>query len=294
MTILGIQYASNLFVSKCSSWKQAQKLLKVGASKHLALLGNIGQPSSPKTKEFIRWCSEHWENVYCVPGPLELTQTRSLYGLFSKIPNNVYLLDQQILEVNPYFTLAGCPLWSAHAKLFKMFTNWNESERALMAFKEPREIEFFHKEDLEFLSQTIVNLETQTPYKNIVFLTHHLPSRELIVPSSTLQIPRQIILQDGDIQKFFEYPKLAGSLSGASFQSVSGFIGSHRSFCGVNPAFQNDNLVPNPTYRPDMVAYFQHTKPPVKSKTNPSNFLASLKMYLPKPVLAIGDENPIL
>ena len=289
MTILGIQYASNLFVSKCNSWKQAQKLLKVGASKHLALLGNIGQPNSSKTKDFIRWCSDNWENVYCVPGPLELRQANSLYGLFSKIPVNVHLLDQQVLEVNSHFTLAGCPLWSAHAKVLKKQTKWNESERALMAFKDPKEIEFFHNEDLEFLSQAIVNLETHAPYKNMIFLTHHLPSQELISSNSFMDISRQIILYDGAIERFFEFQKLAGCLSGANSNSVTGFLGPHRTYCGVNPAFKNDNLVPNPSYRPDAVAYFQHKKPPTKSQNNPSNFLASLKMYLPQPVLAIAD-----
>ena len=281
MPVFRIQYASSLYVHLHHSWKQAQKLLKPGAAKHLALLGNIGAPESKKTKDFIRWCADNWEQVYCVPGAVELKDFYTLNGLYERIPKNVHLLDQFTVQVNSHFMIAGCPLWTAHGKLISEFANWNEREQALMAFKTPKELRYYHEEDKQFLEESLKTAEAQLPYKNLVFLTHQLPSSELLPSTQGSENTRKRLLYSGDIRALLQNTRVSGCLSGAGETTVSGFLGN-KAYCGVNPAFKSQDLVPNARYRPDMVASFQHrsTLPKIPGLVN--KFLS-----LPRPLVVV-------
>jgi hypothetical protein len=65
--ILKIQYASNLFLANCKNPAAAVK----PAAPYLALLGNIGGPYCPQTKDFFQWAETVFQRIYWIPGALE-------------------------------------------------------------------------------------------------------------------------------------------------------------------------------------------------------------------------------
>jgi hypothetical protein len=286
---LRIQYASNLFVHKNESWKQAQYTLKVGAAENLALLGNIGTPQNQKTKDFLRWCSDNWKSVYCVPGPIELQDKDRLNGLHT-LPSNVHLLDQNEVEVSDGFHIIGVPIWSAYAKEIGQISSWNEREQYLMANKSPGQIRYWHEEDVEFLAERLrYHSASFGALRKLILLTHHLPS-SYFLKSPTNE--RDVYLFDGNIAHLFTN-NTAGCLSGAGGFSTSGFLGSSKTFCGVNAAFTGPDMVPNPLYRREMIASFDSSIPP-SFECKPA--VVNWSAYLPKPELGIAtsNANPIL
>jgi len=286
---LRIQYASNLFVHKNDSWKQAQAKVKVGAADHLALLGNIGIPQNYKTQDFVRWCADNWKEVYCVPGAVELQYNDRLNGLYN-LPKNVYLLDQTEIELPSGFHLIGAPLWSAWAKNIGHITNWSESERYMMANKSPGQIRYWHEEDIEFLADRLrYHTASYGSLRRIILLTHHVPN-SLFLKSSFCK--RDLFLYDGNMSHLFT-SNTVGCLSGAGGMSITGFIGNQKTFCGVNAAYTGPDMVPNPMYRPDMTASFSGEVP---TEAEYKASFVNWSKYLPKPELGIAAENanPIL
>lgn len=287
--VLRIQYASNLFVHKNESLKQGQSALKVGAAENLALLGNIGHPQNQKTKDFLRWCSDNWKAVYCVPGPVELQDKDRLNGLHT-LPSNVHLLDQTELELSDGFHLIGVPIWSAYAKEIGQISSWSEKEQYLMANKSPGQIRYWHEEDIEFLAGRLrYHSISFGSLRKLILLTHHLPSSELVKNSSR---GRDVYLYDGNIAHLFT-KNTVGCLSGAGGAGATGILGPGKTFCGVNPAFSGPDMVPNPLYRRDMTATFDSSVPP-EFETTPT--VVNWSVYLPKPELGIAtsNANPIL
>jgi hypothetical protein len=287
--VLRIQYASNLFVHKNDSWKHAQAKLKVGAAQHLALLGNIGYPQNPKTKDFLRWCSDNWQAVYCVPGPIELQEKENLKGLYT-LPSNVHLVDQTEVELPNGFFVVGAPMWSGWAEHIATIPHWNESEQLLMAKKTPKQIQYWHEEDIEFVVDRLrYHSASFGSLRKLILFTHHLPN-SLFLKSSYCK--RDLLLYDGNMSHLFT-SNTVGCLSGAGGNSMSGFVGPHNTFCAVNSAFLGPDMVPNALYRPDMTASFSTSEPPA-FEYKPS--FVKWSDYLPKPELGIAttNANPIL
>ncbi len=69
-----LQYASNLRLSFLNQSKLFT--LPVMAS-NLALLGNIGHPECPKTKDFFQWADEHYKQIYWIPGGIEYSSNHA-------------------------------------------------------------------------------------------------------------------------------------------------------------------------------------------------------------------------
>ncbi len=292
MRIFHIQYASNLFVHQNTSWKHAQKLLTVGKAPNLALLGNIGNTQSHKTKDFIRWCSDNWQHVYCVPGPCELRENDHLFGTFKKIPKNVTILDQTTCNPDPNLLMIGCPLWSSYGIQLAQ-TDWSEAEQFFLAFKNPNTIKNWHEDDLEFLYDQIRSSDASYgPTQKMLLLTHHVPHRNFL-PSMPGISSRQIMLHDGNIHSLFG-PNVVGCLSGAGGGSITGFHGRYKAFCGVNAAFLGPNMVPNKQYRPDLTASFPLDLYPPVAEPSPARRRVSILDILPRPQLAVSHAYPVL
>lgn len=289
-----IQYASNLFVHNNQNWKQAQTLLKARAAPSLALLGNIGLPQSHKTKDFVRWCSDTWEHVYCVPGPLELQGQDHLFGLFDKVPKNVSILDQTAFQTHGNLMILGCPLWTAHAKKIQDYASWSEAEKFFLAFKPGKTIKHWHDDDVEFLVDRIRNSDASYgPSQKILLLTHHVPNRNFLPSSAAVEKDRQVVLHDGNIGGLMG-PNVVGCLSGSGGGSITGFHGRYGTFCGVNAAFQGPNMIPNRLYRPDMIASFPLDVYPPSPEGAVKSKRVSLLDILPIPKVAIAHAYPVL
>jgi hypothetical protein len=74
MKTVNIQFLSNLYIHN-QSLSTLQRLVKPSAPT-LALLGNIGQPSCDRTKEFLQWTNSQFDTVFWVPGSLEYSSPK--------------------------------------------------------------------------------------------------------------------------------------------------------------------------------------------------------------------------
>jgi hypothetical protein len=285
MRVFHIQYASNLFVHRNQSWKQAQNLLTPRKAPNLALLGNIGNPHSEKTKNFIRWCADNWNHVYCVPGPLELQNEDRLNGLFPNLPKNLTILDQTVKNIDSNLSLVGCPLLTAHAEQVNGFPQLSEFERFSLACKPPTQISYWHDEDKTFLRDNIRFLgNNYGPLRKMIILTHSVPS-QYFIPANIPDRDRQIALQDGAYSGLLG-EHILGALCGAGGGSITGTI--RGTFCGVNAAFRNQDMIPNRQYRPDMTASFLIDPFPKPPENQQISTRISLPKFVPFPQLAVA------
>lgn len=289
MRAFHIQYASNLFVHQNSSWKHAQRLLIPRKAPFLALLGNIGNPRSQKTKDFVRWCTDTWDTVYCVPGPSELRSEERLNGLFPNLPKNLHLMDQIEERPDNSLVILGCPVWTGHASEISKIPNWSEEEQFFLAYRSPNSIGFWHEEDKEYLLDRIRSYQASHGSSvKILLLTHSVPHQTFLSTSSKPpEKYRKILLHDGNFRDLFQ-KNVIGCLSGAGGESTTGFLGPFQAFCGINPAFTGPSMVPNPQYRPDMTASFPLYQWPISPDPSSSNnYERSFPYFLPRPQLAI-------
>ncbi len=70
-----LQYVSNLHLPSMNQLVKSFKLPVVAPN--LALLGNIGTPECPKTKDFFQWADEHYRQIYWIPGGVEYSSNHS-------------------------------------------------------------------------------------------------------------------------------------------------------------------------------------------------------------------------
>lgn len=291
-----IQYASNLFVHQNQTLKQSQNRLKTGICTNLALLGNIGNPRSQKTKDFVRWCSDNWDQVYCVPGPVELLDSERLNGLFPNFPNNVHILDQSEKLVNENLMLLGCPLWSGWADKIESIREWNQEERNQMANRSPGNIRYWHEDDVEYIAEKIrYNEAVFGDTRKLLLLTHNLFDARMISLGMEGHENRNIYLSDGKIGDLLSL-SLKGILCGAGGGTHTGYYGN--AMAVVNCAFRGPNMVPNPLYRTDAIASFRtddYYGNGALAQYVRNQTLRNLSKYLPKPQLvSINHANTIL
>ncbi len=292
-----IQYASNLFVHQNYTWKQAMKCLTPGKAENLALLGNIGHPTSQKTKDFVRWCSDNWNQVYCVPGALELQTKDNLHGLFKTIPQNVHILDQSEKQVGR-FVLMGLPVWSAYGPKIARLNSLSERDQYFMARKTYQQIQHFHEEDMEWLQERLKYNQIFQVYnhKCIILLTHWLPSR--IMLGYRRYEDRDIYLHVGNTEQYFN-KNVAACLSGAGQTTLTEILGNSVNpmvYCGVNSAFCGPHMVPNSNYNPGKVFEIPVQKdPPVypegMANRQTQRFVHNFTKYLPKPLVVDAYPN---
>ena len=73
--VFRLQYASNVRLPHLKHGSK-QFTLPVVAP-HLALLGNIGAPECPITKDFFQWADEHYQQIFWIPGGLEYSSNQA-------------------------------------------------------------------------------------------------------------------------------------------------------------------------------------------------------------------------
>lgn len=186
-----LQYASNLFVDMYE--QQFSKLVKPNAP-HLALLGNIGRPESPKTYHFLNYCTKYFDTVYWVPGPHELSNPRggrmtvleknkNLYALSKSLPKVSILDSKEAVFHTQRVVLLGTPLWSkvnlprkGQPEFDSIYTSVDEAGPIPLNNSLRNNL---HKEDLRFLRERSLFWSIVHPEVNIIHLTQTLPTPRL-------------------------------------------------------------------------------------------------------------------
>jgi len=134
---------------------------------YLALLGDIGHPNKPLYPEFLKYCSKNWDKVFLLSGNHEYEQKKYSMREFdvmiqchvSKYHNISYLNNQKKIVDN--HLILGTTLWSDNTVL-----------------RPEHKINELYKNSLNWLDTNI----KQNTDKNIIVLSHYLPSYKLIIP----------------------------------------------------------------------------------------------------------------
>jgi hypothetical protein len=170
-----LQYLSDLHLEKTGTFPR----LPVRAP-YLALLGDIGDPTSPTYRDFLEYCSDRFRQVFVLMGNHEcydrsyVSATRAISDVCESRPNLIYL-NRCLREVDGYLLL-GATLWSEINPLTALhlrdFTRIHRSNGALITYEDYRR---WHYLDRSWLERVIPNC-----HHPIIVLTHHLPSMSLI------------------------------------------------------------------------------------------------------------------
>lgn len=261
MPPLRFQFVGNLFVDQ--SHEHFSKFVRPNHSPYLALLGNISHPHSPKTSQFLEYCSKSWNRVFWVAGPHELGHSGytphgstfrdnmdAMERLVSKYPNiqimnhsKVYLENIQVLG-----TTLWTPVWGHRVE-----EKYKQPEfQSIQKYNQPIspvDLSEWNQEDITFLT---TNLQNDIP---TVVLTHHLPHPSLLSPLVRISTMKRIGMEANSLSTLLSKPcKLW--LSGASGGSSVGVFDSQ------TVAFVNSrNEYPyeakaqkNPYFMPDLYA----------------------------------------
>jgi predicted MPP superfamily phosphohydrolase len=172
-----IQYISDLHIDTHQHIPKINPL-----SNYLAICGDIGQPYAKQYKKFIGDQSKNFEKVFFIPGnhdfdlgPQYNKQKVEKWEPFIKeICNdfkNVYYLNCDVHHLNNDVLVAGSILWSRPILLRD--TMWTDYDPHQSRYLE-HIIE--HNKHVNWISNIIEKYKN----KNIVMLTHFVPSFELI------------------------------------------------------------------------------------------------------------------
>ena len=222
-----IQYVGNLFVDML--YDHYSKLVRPGVAPYLALLGNIGNPYSPVTSNFIQYCSTYWKRVFWIPGPVEYGATfpgskllrpefrdsLDQMRLIASRHKGVSVLDQQTVMLDKV-ALVGATLWTPcdPRRIYDKYSQLEfNSIRKGGKFLSPIDIAEWNEEDVQFLRSELNHKEDPT-----IVLTHHLPHPALLSTSIPLSTLKRIGLEVNTLTHLLEPPCrywLCGS-SGAS------------------------------------------------------------------------------
>ena len=218
-----IQYVGNLFVDRL--YDHFTKLAVQAKCPNLALLGNIGHPTSPRTGEFLEYCARNWKKVYWVPGPYELgthfftkaVATGTFHDNLDRMQTlcerkGISMLHQTTLYDNEVRIL-GATLWTP-CHQGRVADKYSQTEfctilKTPQAPITPIDIADMNVEDVHWLKQEILVSRVPT-----VVLTHHLPHPSLLSTAASLQTLKRVGLEVNMLEYLMAPPVglwLAGS-----------------------------------------------------------------------------------
>lgn len=176
--IMKIQFISDIHLEFYGIIEDYRKFI-IPSADILCLSGDIGNIKNTNYTLFLKWCSENFKKVFLISGNHEYYSYDSIEIINNNIQKivdnytNITFLNNKIEEYNG-FTFIGCILWSLIPEYIEDYDLYIYNDfRKIKNFTRYKYNEL-HKKDLEFLRNSIKK------YKNIICLTHHLPSLELI------------------------------------------------------------------------------------------------------------------
>lgn len=204
---LKIQYASDLHLEHYpdirseADLKPERWIIPDPTADALVLAGDIGFPEKESYHLFLKWCSEHWPQVFVVAGnheyynhlnaPYNLVPEQKLhYMRWAAVAmakhRNIHILNRDAVELRPGVWILGCTLWSdvpddmhydAKTSMndYRLIFTQGEGGPVPLTVKDTNS---WHQEDLSWLLATLEEIQDKG-HKAIV-VTHHLPTFELV------------------------------------------------------------------------------------------------------------------
>jgi len=289
-----LQYASNLFVD--SIYRPFKSVLKPAAP-HLALLGNIGRPESPKTYHFLKFCASNWDSVFWVPGPHELSnvktgrmtykeKAKSAFAVTKQMKNIHLMASQEAVFHESRVVLIGTPLWTplkmyaeGQPEFQGIYTSVDEAGPIPLCHHIRNQL---HKEDLNYLKERSLFWNIIHPEVNLVYLTQSLPSSHLLGMPSNNQEWNRRALDCWQAPLDFAPRAWIGGASASTHRANLGADPQAQTVSAVNGLFSYPlSQYENPKYEPDCVLEIEPKKTSKKTSRNLPNltlppFLSSL------------------
>ena len=269
-----LQYASNLFVD--CTLNSFSKLVKPAAPS-LVLLGNIGRPESPKTYHFLRYCSKHWDHVFWIPGPHELSnrkggrmtineKTMNLHDLVKQMKGLTCMDSKEAVFHDKRIVLLGTPLWTpltlspkGEPEFESIFTSVDEAGPVPLTHTFRNNLQ---KEDLFFLKERSLFWSIVHPDVTLVYLTHTIPTPKLYHTKMSDEAWKRIHM---DCCRHSMSPPLKAWLGGAGGFTASIKVGSipdDQISCGVNGLYEYPFTgKANSAYDKECIVEIEPTKP---------------------------------
>lgn len=300
-----LQYASNLFVDL--TMEAFSKLVKPAAP-NLALLGNIGRPESPKTYNFLSYCAKHWDNVFWVPGPHELSNPKGGRATVSertlnaraltKMVNGVTLMDSnEAVFHEKRIVLVGTPLWSkvslppkGQPEFQTMFTSTDEAGPIPLTNSLRNKL---HEQDSMFLKERSLFWNIVHPDVSIIFLTQTLPVPSLFANQTHVSEDTWTRMNLDCVRTSMGPPVRAwlGGAGGMTNRVKHGSVPEEQVLCAVNGLHAYPfKSIKNPNYDTKCVIEVSPTKPSRHaSETLPNLILPPLfSSLLPRKAILSG------
>ena len=171
-----IQYISDIHLE---FYEDILQIPIIPSAPVLCLLGDISYPESKNYDKILKWCSENFEKVFIISGNHEyyskLTYSEINEIIQNKVKNynNITFLNNKIEEYKGY-TFIGCTLWSNIPDFLNNYQLKPYNDLKKIKGMNREIYNSLHQKDVKFLEENIFK------HKNIVCLTHHLPSEDLI------------------------------------------------------------------------------------------------------------------
>lgn len=162
---------------------------EVGEINGIGLLGDIGNPKKENYYAFISECAKLFENVYLLSGNHEyytkymatnkykLSVKGNIERAVAKAKevsknNNIFYLDNNIIEVLPNKFIIGSTFWSDHTKSI------NSTNHIYNMFY--KQITYEHHKSIHFIKTEIDKIKLKTNEANLTILSHYLPTFNLV------------------------------------------------------------------------------------------------------------------
>jgi Calcineurin-like phosphoesterase len=221
-----IQYISDIHLETIDN-EDFKKFLIPNAP-YLVLCGDIGYPHSEIFKNFIRYCSKLWEQVFYITGnhdyynnihtkwkhkkPYSMKEIDEyIEELFKSYQNVHYLQKGQFDIPNTNYSILGCTLWVyiPSYKNINCLTYLNDVN--YISFDgirrlSPDDITNLHEEHCNWLFKKLEYLESLG--RKAIVLTHHLPT-QLLINEHYLNDPRNYLF----------YTELSGHLESKALKA---------------------------------------------------------------------------
>lgn len=174
-----IQFISDLHIPIIQKKFHIPDYIILPQTKYLALLGDIGNPSSDIYDHFLSEITPKFEKVFLIAGNHEfynnnISSTKNKLIDFTKKYNNLIFLDNNTYDLGKY-KIIGSTLWSNINNIAIKANNdynaiYNDDNKLIT----PNNTLKWHKESIKFITHEINNTN-----KPIILLTHHAPHIEM-------------------------------------------------------------------------------------------------------------------
>ena len=147
---------------------------------YLALLGDIGDPSTETYRNFLLKQSKRYEKVFVIAGNHEnyyqtpAEANRLIADICKTIPDKLIHLDKTRFDLTDNIVILGCTLWSNVFRHQKLAAERSVADYSLIRDWTVDKTNEAHSDHVQWLSYAIA--EAEKDGKLVIVLTHHAPT----------------------------------------------------------------------------------------------------------------------